>query len=453
MKLIQPLTAASVAAAIVLPDQKTLLPAVESNDYSPEDLELRVSALGNSQFFNNIEWTIGEYTDKVELAKAVTSEDDVDVFQFDAPAVDQDSIEAESLELGQGHHDKPHHTIYEKIKMNRHSVIFSKLVDEFDDIVKKLNDSSSTYTVFVPRDASFKRLRHHPSLPKEYLKAFVEYHISPERYTAQRVFSSRTIPTSLKEDALGYHQRISTQFGLRGLTLNYISHIIKANIKAKNGVIHALDHFLIPPFLTTDTLGFVPSVFSTFELGLWKTGLFDRINKTSTHTGGTFFVPTNTAFKKLGPCANAFLFSRWGEKYLKALLKYHIVFNRTLYSDAFNKPKKDEAFVDGTIHVDLPTLLEDHHLSIDIAHYHRFYAIKINGFTTVAAADVCTKDGVIQILHDVLIPPRKPHFEPRGALLDDLEDSLLGYSCSGKKGNAGLSVRELMARLDPYVED
>lgn len=106
--------------------------------------------------------------------------------------------------------------------------------------------------------------------------------------------------------------------------------------------------------MATDTVGFIPSVFSTFDLGLLKTGLFERLNKTSTHTGGTFFVPTNSAFKKLGPCANAFLFSRWGEKHLEALLKYHIVFNHTLYSDAYNKPEEDEVFADGTTHVSLP---------------------------------------------------------------------------------------------------
>lgn len=31
------------------------------------------------------------------------------------------------------------------------------------------------------------------------------------------------------------------------------------------------------------------------------------------------------------------MFSSFGEKYLKALLKYHIVANQTLYSDAYYK--------------------------------------------------------------------------------------------------------------------
>ena len=82
-------------------------------------------------------------------------------------------------------------------------------------------------------------------------------------------------------------------------------------------------------------IDFLPTEFSTLELGLVKTGLFDAINDTSNHVGGTVFAPSNFAFKKLGPRTNGFLFSSYGLKYLKALLKYHVVANRTLYSDAY----------------------------------------------------------------------------------------------------------------------
>ena len=93
--------------------------------------------------------------------------------------------------------------------------------------------------------------------------------------------------------------------------------------------------------MASDTLNFLTPWFSSFEFGLMKTGLLDEINNTSTHTGATFFVPTNEAFKKLPAHVTGFLFSRWGGKYLKALLKYHIVFGHTLYSDAYNKPTGD----------------------------------------------------------------------------------------------------------------
>lgn len=84
-----------------------------------------------------------------------------------------------------------------------------------------------------------------------------------------------------------------------------------------------------------EIIDLLPGEFSTLELGLGKTGLIHALNDTSNHVGGTIFAPSNFAFRKLGPRINAFLFSRYGQKYLKALLKYHVVANQTLYSDAY----------------------------------------------------------------------------------------------------------------------
>jgi uncharacterized surface protein with fasciclin (FAS1) repeats len=119
-------------------------------------------------------------------------------------------------------------------------------------------------------------------------------------------------------------------------------------------VIHGIDSILLPPPNAASLISFLPSEFSTLELGLLKTGLYESINDTSNHLGGTIFAPSNFAFKvnlqvplhkfisnirrqKLGPRINGFLFSKYGEKYLKALLMYHVVANETLYSDAFYK--------------------------------------------------------------------------------------------------------------------
>ena len=82
--------------------------------------------------------------------------------------------------------------------------------------------------------------------------------------------------------------------------------------------------------------------------------------------------------------------------------------------------------------VDLPTLLDDKYLGIDIAKFGYFTDIKINGFVSVSAADGIAKDGVIHIIPDVLIPPKK----------------LDGANFATKD----ISVEELIERLDPYVE-
>ena len=100
-------------------------------------------------------------------------------------------------------------------------------------------------------------------------------------------------------------------------------------------------------------------------------------------------------------------------------MKYHVVANETLYSDAFYKAKdiqstlwpgnvKGEAIPKGFLHVDLPTLLDDKSLSIDIARYGGFIRIKINGFTSVAVQDGIAKDGVIHQVSSVLLPPKVP---------------------------------------------
>jgi uncharacterized surface protein with fasciclin (FAS1) repeats len=126
------------------------------------------------------------------------------------------------------------------------------------------------------------------------------------------------------------------------------------------------------------------------------------------------------------------------------LLKYHIVANQTLYSDAFYKAKDldtevtdevvdVEGIPKGFFHVDLPTLLEDKSLSIDVARWGGFIKIKINGYNTVAVQDGIAKDGVIHVPHAVLIPPKTPG----------------GVQYQGEE----MDLDEFQARLLPFVQE
>lgn len=121
----------------------------------------------------------------------------------------------------------------------------------------------------------------------------------------------------------------------------------------------------MPPPPTTRLIQLVPQKFSTLLLAAEKTGLAKEVHGVPT-VGGTLFAPTNWAFEKLGPAANAFLFnSEKGLGYLKALLKYHAVANETLYSDAYyGRDSSEGADAEAAqFHVDLPTLLDDKSLS------------------------------------------------------------------------------------------
>ncbi len=83
--------------------------------------------------------------------------------------------------------------------------------------------------------------------------------------------------------------------------------------------------------------------------------------------------------------------------------------------------------------IDLQTMLEDKSLSIDVGRYGRFIQIKINGFSTVTIEDGIAADGVIQVVSNVLIPPKAID---RGLQLWNGEE---------------LSVKDLKERLEPLV--
>lgn len=164
-------------------------------------------------------------------------------------------------------------------------------------------------------------------------------------------------------------------------------------------------------------------------------------------TGSTVFAPDNDAFSKLGPAANAFLFNtEKGLGYLKAILKYHIVPDQTVYSDAYyssSDGKADELDTElgerddvgrGHYHLDVPTLLEDKSISIDVARWAGIIKVKLNGYIPIKVQDAVAKNGVIHLPSSVLIPPHK-------------HEDKKSQNVEGE-----ISVEELIERLDGYVD-
>ncbi|KAK4508007.1 hypothetical protein PRZ48_001742 [Zasmidium cellare] len=340
------------------------------------------------------------------------------------------------------HHHKPNETVYQLIAGSKYTTKLAKLISEYDDLVEALNSTKANYTIFAPTDKAFEKIPEKAPKPsKEQLKAILSYHVLPGFYPAGRVLSTHTAPTLLKAEHLSDEeepQRVTFKLSLRGLTVNFYSRIVAINIFGTNGVIHGVDSIILPPPSVISIIDLFPNQFSTLELGLGKTGLLEQLNHTE-HAGGTFFAPSNWAFTKLGPRINAFLFSQYGTKYLKALLEYHVVPKTTLYSDAIYQAKKEDVDAmkelpkKGLFHIDLPTLLKDRSLSVDVGRYGGFITIKINGFATVALQDVIAKDGVIQEVSSVLIPPKK---------LGGAEEAWDGGE---------MSVEEFQERLEPFV--
>ncbi|KAI1631277.1 Fasciclin domain-containing protein [Biscogniauxia mediterranea] len=378
-----------------------------------------------------------------------------------------------------GHHRLTNLTVYQAIKASNFTKRFAALVDEFPDIVESLNSTEANSTLFVPLDKAFEKIPHHGDgkPPKEFLEKVVKYHILPGYFPAGRVVVHRTLPTALESKALGDRpQRLRVSLGLFGVRINFYSTVKVVNIFSKNGVIHAVDSILVPPPPAAKLISLFPTKFSTLELAAEKTGFTHHRDHDHDHdgddndgkepgphhhhhhkdlTGLTVFAPTNTAFQRLGPAANAFLFnSPRGLHYLRALLAYHVVANETLYSDAYykklttgtsspntnSKGGEEEVGEEGfgkRYHVDLATLLGGRPLGVDIVE--RWLApasFVVNGRVGVALRDGVAADGVVHVVNSVLVPPRKP-----GRGYDEEEEE-----------QGEISVEELVERLAPYVD-
>lgn len=447
MKLTNLLPLAALTTAFVIPDEQVMNQvAIEAHE-PPHSIfeqlpskDRLVSKFENS--FSKIRETSKNAFDQA-IETATDARDELTQALDDTAANTKSWVDSAATSLNDhhghhGHHGKPNRTVYQLISESKYTTKLAKLINDYPDLVEALNGTAANYTVFAPTDHAFEKIPENAPKPsKETLKKVLEYHVSSDFYPAGRVLVTHTIPTLLEGEDIGFEaQRLSTNIGLKGLTVNFYSRIIAINIFGTNGVIHGVDSILVPPPKVADIIQFLPGEFSTLELGLTKTGLLGPINDTSNHIGGTVFAPSNFAFQKLGPKINGFLFSSYGQKYLKALLEYHVVANHTLYSDAYYKAEGvDETGIPkGYFHIDLPTLLKDRSLSIDVGRYGRIISIKINGFSTVTIEDGIAKDGVIHVISNVLIPPKN---------LGGVQEQWHGEE---------LSEEDLMERLEPYVD-
>lgn len=137
------------------------------------------------------------------------------------------------------------------------------------------------------------------------------------------------------------------------------------------------------------------------------------------------------AFESLGPHITAFLFSATREKYLRALLEYHIVRNHTLYPDVlYTKdgqiepllvsspalPLSHSNFIRTLItmgsdlqqksaHVELPKMLTNRSIIVHMKQLGPFSKSMINRSPAMVAT-YATRDRSIIVLDDVLLPPK-----------------------------------------------
>lgn len=100
------------------------------------------------------------------------------------------------------------------------------------------------------------------------VRAVLSYHIIPQSIDATQLVQNTTYPTNLTipDSALDKESlriRVSTKLLPPSVRINFFSTVIKPDVKAKNGVIHVINHPLLPPPSIFQELFLVSRAFGT----------------------------------------------------------------------------------------------------------------------------------------------------------------------------------------------
>ncbi|KDR81415.1 hypothetical protein GALMADRAFT_239299 [Galerina marginata CBS 339.88] len=177
------------------------------------------------------------------------------------------------------------------------------------------------------------------------LRAILNYHIIPtDGYDSGALANNLTYPSNLAMpgafDGKPLRLRVAQTYIPPATTVNFYTRIVQSNIEASNGVIHVVDHPLLPPPSTFQELYMSSGVFSILTSTLQRSHLTHDLDLRWVREKGlvgaslvTVFAPTNKAFLSLPKKLRLFLFSPFGERVLKKLLQYHIVPGAVVHSN------------------------------------------------------------------------------------------------------------------------
>ena len=256
-------------------------------------------------------------------------------------------------------------------------------------------------TVFAPTDRAFTNLKKSdPALynqvatNKKLLRSVLTYHV-----VGKRIPAAAAIAAAKKGLKVKTVQRESIALSFKGgkIVLNSSARVVIPNVKASNGVIHAIDTVLVPPSLSqppAPTQSIVQIAagnpdFSTLVSLVQKAGLVEAISAPGPYT---VFAPTNEAFAKLAKAAPATYAAVLADPALLAkVLTYHVVAGDINSAQAISVAQQN-----GTVKP-----LEGEQISLAL----KDGKLTLNGSATVVTADILATNGVIHVIDTVIVPP------------------------------------------------
>jgi uncharacterized surface protein with fasciclin (FAS1) repeats len=182
--------------------------------------------------------------------------------------------------------------------------------------------SCPSYTVFAPTNAAFAALP--PALVtelttnqrySEHLKQLLEYHLVKGVILSSAIYNDEKVTT-----VQGGTITFTECEGI--IKINGYAQIVEANLRASNGVVHAINNVLVPSFLSNNLVAVASSLPYLTTL---VTAVSAVPGLVSVLEGGPFtiFAPDNAAFAKLGTSTLNFLLAHPNQ--LANILKYHVI--------------------------------------------------------------------------------------------------------------------------------
>jgi len=258
-------------------------------------------------------------------------------------------------------------------------------------------------TVFAPTDQAFANLKKsNPALfakvasDKKLLRTVLTYHVVGKRIPAVAAVAAAKKGAKVKTVE---GEQIALSFSAGKIVLNGAARVVIPDVKASNGIIHAIDAVIVPPSLVkapapAPTKSIVEIAagnpdFSTLVSLVQKAGLVQAISAAGPFT---VFAPTNKAFDKLAKTAPATYQAVLADPtLLSKVLTYHVVAGSIKSGQAIAVAKQN-----GTVNA-----LEGEAISLSI----KDGKLTLNGISTVVTPDVLATNGVIHVIDTVIVPP------------------------------------------------
>ena len=235
------------------------------------------------------------------------------------------------------------------------------------------------FTVFAPTDEAFAKLPKGTVETllkpenKGKLAAILKYHVVKGAWTAADV-------SKLEQAVTLNGQRVDIM-AKGGKVMIDGATVAMADVKASNGVIHAIDTVLMPSDKDVIETAVGAGKFTTLATALKAAGLVDALKGEGPFT---VFAPTDAAFAKLPKGALEDLLKPENKDKLASILKYHVVSGRVYSGDAV------KAGTAGTLQGSSVTITSSGAVMIDGAR--------------VTDADMDASNGVIHVIDSVIMP-------------------------------------------------